>query len=255
MGGAIRISRGWIILVALAFVAGGCRGGVTPKSSATPKASKTAMTPVESAGSPSVARSVAGPEFTAKIDNPLFPYSSVRNTVFKGTDEGAEIQEEARVLDKAESVAGISVLVVEVKTMEDGELVERSTEYYAQRIDGSVWFFGERVDNIDDGEVTGHEGQWIAGEGNAKASTIMPAAPKVGDTFQPENVPGVADLQVKVIAADVAVSTPAGNFSGCIRTEDVSSMENTTEYSFYCRGVGLVRREFPDGSIDLVSYS
>lgn len=251
----MQLSRGLIVFAALAFIGAGCRGGgAIRESAATPKTSKTSMTPVESAGSPSTARSVAGPEFTTKVENPLLPYSSARNMVFKGIDEGAEVQLDVHVLDKPETVAGTGVLVVEVKSMEDGELVEKSTEYYAQRNDGSVWFFGERVDNIDDGEVTGHEGQWIAGEGNAKASTIMPAAPKVGDTFQPENVPGVADLQVKVIAANVSVSTPAGNFSGCIKTEDVSAMEKTTEYSFYCRGVGLVRREFPEGSIDLVSY-
>lgn len=248
----MRVSRVMVGVVVLAALAGGCRGGVVRKSSATPK---TSMSPLESAGSRAASPSVAGPEFTTKVDNPLLPYSSIRNVVFKGADEGLEVHDEVHVLDKPETVAGVNVLVVEAKSMEDGELVERSIEYYAQRSDGSVWFFGERVDNIDDGEVTGHEGQWIAGEGNAKPSTIMPAAPKVGDTFQPENVPGVAELQVKVVAVDVAVSTPAGNFSGCIRTEDVSALEKTTEYSFYCRGVGLVRRELPEGSIDLVSYS
>ena len=79
---------------------------------------------------------------------------------------------------------------------------------------------GERVDHYAGGEVVGHGGQWVTGEGDAQAGIFMPADPQVGDEFEQERAPGVAEDQSEILAVDESVETPAGSFSGCIKTED-----------------------------------
>lgn len=200
-------------------------------------------------------------EYSADVDHPLVPLSSVPLTVFEGferdPDNGEKIKVRvvSRVLDKTERIAGAEVAVVEVKDYEEGELVERTLDYYAQDQGGSVWYFGERVDDIEKGKVVGHEGQWLAGEGNAKPGIFMPAEPKLGDAFEQERAPGVAEDRSKVVDAGLEVTTPAGKFSDCIKTKDYAPLDKETEYKYYCPDVGLVREEPPGGRIDLIRYS
>ena len=82
----------------------------------------------------------------------------------------------------------------------------------------------------------------------------MPTQPTQGQTFEQEKAPGVAEDRSKIVAGDQSVSTPAGSFSGCLKTEDYSPLDNVTEYKYYCPGVGVVREEFPEGHLDLISY-
>jgi hypothetical protein len=198
--------------------------------------------------------------FSATVDHPLVPLSSVRVTVFEGVERDAKTGEEIRlrveshVLDKTERVAGVPVAVVEVKDFEDGELVEHTFDYYAEREDGSVWYFGERVDDYEGGEIVGHGGQWLAGEGGAKPGLFMPAKAKVGATFEQERAPGVAEDRSTIVAVGLSVTTPAGKFSRCTKTRDVAPLDNVTELKYYCPRVGLVREEPPGGQLELVSY-
>src|SRR5215211_3710150 len=199
-------------------------------------------------------------QFSAAVDHALVPLSSVRVTLFEGSERDPEsgekikIRIESRVLDRTEMVAGVEVAVVEVKDFENGELVERTLDFYAQHEDGSVWYFGEHVDDIEERKVVGHEGQWLAGKGNAKAGTFMPAEPQVGEEFEQERAPGVAEDRSTVVAVGLEVTTPAGTFSDCIKTRDFAPLDNVTEFKYYCPDVGLVREEPPDGRIDLVSF-
>lgn len=199
-------------------------------------------------------------DFQALVDNPLFPLGSLGPKMFQGeepdpdTGETLDTRLESTVLPDTDTIAGVEVTVLEEKDYENGELVERTLDYFAQHEDGSVWYFGERVDEYEGGKVVGHEGQWLAGEGDNQPGIYMPAEPKVGDEFAQEMAPGVAEDRSRVIAVDQTATTPAGTFTGCIKTEDFSPLDNVTEYKYYCPGVGLVREEPPEGFLDLVSY-
>jgi hypothetical protein len=193
-------------------------------------------------------------QFSATVDNALFPLSTIRATLFEGTEEGAEIRSESRVLERTGQVAGVPVTVVDVREHEDGALVEHTRDYYAQHADGGVRYMGEAVDDIEDGKIVGHEGQWLAGKGNAKPGVFMPADPKVGDAFEQERAPGVAEDRSEVVAVGLNVTTPAGRFDDCIKTKDFAPLDNNTEFKYYCAGVGLVREQFPEGRLDLVRY-
>jgi hypothetical protein len=194
------------------------------------------------------------------VDNKFVPLSSVKFSVFRGsepdeeTDEMVETRVEQRVQQKPAKIAGFPVRVVQVKDFEGGALVEQTLDYYTQCNDGSVWYVGEKVNDIEDGEVVSHGGQWLAGKNGAKPGLFMPAEPKVDDSFQQERAPGVAEDQSTVLATGVDVTTPAGMFKGCVKTKDYAPIDKTTEFKLYCPDVGLVREELEEGSSDLVRY-
>jgi len=214
-------------------------------------------------GAKQVAPTVNPADFQAKVDHPLFPLSSRGAKVFEGEERDPETGEviktrlESTLLPQTDVVAGVEVTVLQEKDYENGEngeLVESTLDYFAQHRDGSVYYFGERVDKYEGGKVVGHEGQWLAGEGANEPGIYMPAKLVLGQTFEQEKAPGLAEDASKVVALDETVTTPAGSFSGCVKTEDFSPLDKTTEFKYYCPGVGLAREEPPGGHLDLISY-
>jgi hypothetical protein len=194
--------------------------------------------------------------YRARVDHPLFPLKRVRKMLYRGTEDGVRIKIESRVRDRRVRVAGVLATAVDVKERENGKLVERSTDYYAQDRAGNVWYLGERVDDIENGKVTGHDGQWIAGRKGARRGLFLPAAPQVGQSFRLTRAPGVSRDRVAVVAIDATVTTPAGRFTGCLKTRetDLLHRHSRPERKFYCPNVGLVRERPSDGIVDLVKY-
>jgi hypothetical protein len=194
------------------------------------------------------------------VDNRLIAFARVRRTVLAGTERDPEthktlrIRVDSRVLRKRRTIGGIRVTVVSARDYENGELVEHTLDYYAQRRDGTVIYVGEDIDDIEHGKVVSHKGQWRAGRRGARAGIFMPAHPKVGDTFQQERAPGVAEDMSKVEAVGVRVRTPAGTFRNCVRTRDFSPLDSIVEHKHYCPGVGLVREREPASIANLVLY-
>jgi hypothetical protein len=150
---------------------------------------------------------------------------------------------------------GVPVVVLQVLEYEDGELVESTRDYHAQHADGSVWYFGEDVDNIEDGTVVNHDGSWLAGEGENQPSLFIPADPQPFDTMAQEQAPGLAEDISTVVQTDLSVQVAAGTFSGCIWTVDVNPLEVASEFKHYCPGPGLVREENAAGVTELVEIS
>jgi hypothetical protein len=198
-------------------------------------------------------------ELSPAVDHPLVPLTSVPVKIFTGeeideTGETIALRIDERVLTRSEQVAGVSVTVVKVDDYYNGELGKTTEDYFAQAPDGTVYYLGERVNELQDGRVVGHEGAWLTEPNGNPPGVFMPPAPTVGNTFDQEQIPGVAEAQSKVIAIDQTVTTAKGTFAGCIQTEDLELLDGTTEQKYYCPGVGLVREEFPGGYIELLDF-
>lgn len=211
-------------------------------------------------GEPSGVPGIDPKDFQTTIDNEFFPLSSLGPKVFEGAERDPETGEvtatrvESAVLPDTAEVGNVPVLVVEEKDYENGGLVESTLDYYAQHKDGTVYYFGERVDEYEEGKVVGHSGQWLAGEGENQPGVFMPATVEVGQKFEQERAPGVAEDRSKVVTVGESRTTPAGTFTDCIKTEDFDPIGGVTESKFYCSSVGLVREELPDGYLDLIAY-
>ena len=126
-----------------------------------------------------------------------------------------------------------------VKEYEGGKLKEATVDYFAQRRDGAVIYFGQRVDNYRNGKVVAHRGEWIAGRKKAKRGLFMPANPKVGQVFVQERAPGIAVDRSTVLAVGGTVTTPAGTFGNCMKVRDYAVLDKVE------RDQVLLRRHRP----------
>jgi hypothetical protein len=149
------------------------------------------------------------------------------------------------VLDETKEVDGIVTRVVEEREWKNNELYEVARNFFA--IDPEtkdVFYFGEEVDFYSDGKIVDHKGSWLAGENDAKSGLIMPGEPKVGMMYYQEVAPEVAMDRAEIIDLNYELETPAGTFSGCLKTKEGTSLNlSETEYKTYAAGIGLIQDE------------
>lgn len=193
----------------------------------------------------------AGP-FSLIINNPFFPLFVGDELVLEGEDdEGTFLEIIITVLDETEVVAGVTTRVVEEEESEDGEIVEISRNFFAQAPDGTVCYFGEDVDDFEDGMIVGHDGEWRAGENGNLPGIIMPGNPQVGQVFQQEAAPGIAEDQAEIVALGETIDIPAGMFSDTLTSLDCNPNENgATDEKVYINDIGLAI----DEDAELVSF-
>ena len=190
--------------------------------------------------------------FSLIIDNEFFPLVVGSETVLEGEDdEGTFIEIIITVLDETEEVAGVMTRVVEEAEFEDGEMVEISRNFFAQAEDGTVCYFGEDVDDFEDGQVVSNEGEWRAGEDGNVPGIIMPGNPEVGMVYSQESAEGVAEDQAEILMFGETIDLPAGTFSDTLTSLDCNPLEeDSTDEKVYIRGIGLAI----DEDAELVSF-
>ncbi len=152
-------------------------------------------------------------------------------------------------------MAGVTCIVVRDVVKKNGVLVEDTYDWYAQDNESNVWYFGEDVKNYDEnGNFEDNEGSWEAGVNGAKPGIIMMASPILEYPYRQEYYFENAEDWGKVIAKGVSVTTPAGTYDDCIKTEDWNALEpGVIEYKYYAPGVGFVKEETAGGgTVELV---
>lgn len=180
------------------------------------------------------------------ISNPLFPISRLQSTVLLGTVDGLPFRTETTLMPttKAITVNGRVIQTSESQYVAwlGGRLHEVALDWYAQADDGGVWYLGEDVFNFEDGVVADREGTWLAGR-DGVAAMIMPAAPKTGDVYRPENSCPLVFEEVTVKSVGVTVTGPSGPVSGAIIVNELH-MDGSREDKTFAPGYG----EFFTGS-------
>jgi hypothetical protein len=179
--------------------------------------------------------------FTDNITNPYFPLKPGTTFIYEGKRDDTPRRTEMTVTKETKLIMGVRCVVVRDILTTNTELVEKTTDWYAQDTDGNVWYFGEDTAEYENGKVTSTAGTWMAGVDGALPGIIMKAAPKVGDGYRQEYRPGVAEDYAKVLKLDATAQVPAGNYDGVVVTEDSDLLDTTKlEQKFYARGVGFV---------------
>jgi hypothetical protein len=195
------------------------------------------------------------PSFTepATVTNPLFPVVAGGQTLQLGHEEGEPLRVEVTTLPRTRTVtwAGrqIDAVVSQYVAYRSGRIAEVALDYYAQDDDGGVWYLGEDVDNYEDGVVADHEGSWLAGE-DGPGGLIMPAEPRRGAVYRPENIPDLVFEEVTVQDDGVTADGPRGPVDGAIATEE-HLMEGTVEHKVFAPGYGEFRAEAADELVEV----
>jgi hypothetical protein len=187
-------------------------------------------------------------DFVAEIDNPYLGFERGRVFRYEGeTDAGLETIV-VEVTHNTKMILGVGTTVVHDQAYLDGELVEDTFDWYAQDIDGNVWYFGEDSKVIEGGVVVSTEGSWEAGVDGAMPGVVMLAEPVVGVKYQQEFADDVAEDMAKVLSLKKTIEVPYGSFDGCLMTAEWSHLEpGAREFKYYAPGVGLVLELSPAG--------
>ena len=119
------------------------------------------------------------------------------------------------------------------------QIDEVAIDRYAQADDGAVWYFGEDVYDYVDGAIVHTEGTWLAGRDGPPAM-IMPATPKVGAVFRPENVIGIVFEEVEVTEVDKSVDGPDGPIRDAIVTRELH-LDGSYSDKIFAPGIGEFR--------------
>lgn len=178
-------------------------------------------------------------------------FSTVGRNRFFSLDPGYQLVLESSeekvvitVLDKTKIIGGVETRVIEEREEKDGKLVEVSRNFFAIcKEHHDVFYFGEEVDDYEDGRIVGHGGAWRADEPGSKAGIIMPGTILLGARHYHEISPKAMD-RAEMIADDVTMTTPAGTFTNCIRVEETSGLDPEEKYyKTYAPGIGIIQDE------------
>lgn len=195
--------------------------------------------------------------FSSPLDvtNPFFPVVPGAVKVYRGRSDGSRTSVVDIYLATTREflVDGVPVAcrTMQETEFEDGALSEISVNWFAQSDDGTVYYFGETVDEYEDGAIVGHGGSWVVGApapgdpagtmSVAAPAVFFPGTPEVGDEFRPEDLPdGNVEIgTIRRLARKVKV--PAGRFEGCAEVREFHLPDEETETKWYAPGTGVIR--------------
>nr|MBX2882275.1 hypothetical protein [Granulosicoccus sp.] len=88
---------------------------------------------------------------SATVDNRWFPLVPGTTNILEGQNEEGDIETVViTVSHEIREINGISSAIVIDREYEDGELVEETFDWYAQDLEGHVWYMGEASTEFDD---------------------------------------------------------------------------------------------------------
>ncbi len=196
--------------------------------------------------------------FTTVIDNEYLPFPVGAHWVYESeTDEGLETID-ITVLPETRVICGVECVSVRDVVSLDGEPVEDTIDWYAQDMDGNVWYFGEISFNFEDGFVANIDGSWLAGEDGAKPGIVMLGNPTVGTTYRQEWLLGEAEDAATVLSTNATVEIDFDTFTNCVQTEDFLPPEpDALEHKYYAPGIGFIyeTKADSDETVELISVS
>ena len=227
--------RLFALAVLVAGTAAACsENGSAP--SATP-AGKPSFPPAVSPYDPQIDPS----DFVEGIDNPYMPFEPGTTLVYEGVSEDEKETVTVFVTDKTKEILGITATVVRDVVTVEGQIAEKTFDWYAQDRYGNVWYLGEDSKEYEDGKPVSSAGSWEAGVDRAKPGIVMLGDPRVGDRYRQEYYKGEAEDFGQVVTLDESVDVPHGSFDDVLVTKDWTPLEpKVLENKYYARGVGVV---------------
>jgi len=193
---------------------------------------------------------------SARITNPYLPISKFHRTVLKGVDTGQHLRI-VRTLQhrkKAFTYQGRAVKAAVVKdvvtNVKAGRVIERTIDYFAQDEAGTVYYFGEDVNEYPRHGPVSHEGQWRLGRDTNTPGVLMPAHPKLGDSFKAEAVPQVTHETDHVVAAGMTENVAGHTYRHVIKVRENAGPPPEVEFKTYSPGTGVITEA--NGGVHLI---
>lgn len=194
--------------------------------------------------------------FAARVDHPYFPLVPGTKLVYREAGHEKTSENELTVLTDTRVILGVTCTIVHDVVRENGKVKEDTYDWYAQDVDGNVWYFGEDTKEFLPRGRVSTEGSWEAGKKGGRAGIIMPAKIAPGAPYRQEYAPGEAEDMGQIVGVGEKVVVPFGTYDDCVRTKDWSLLETGHEFKWYARGIGFVRAESASHEVEeLVSVT
>lgn len=191
--------------------------------------------------------------FVSTIDNPCFPLYPGTTFIYAGKADGEVERNSVVVTFRKKLILGVETTVVLDTVWNDGEIAEKTFDWYAQDTQGNVWYFGEFSQEYENGVPINTAGSWVAGVDGAKPGIIMPAHPRVGQTYRQEYYAGEAEDMARVLRLDARFSVPNGAFDDVLVTRDWTPLEpGFAERKFYAPCIGNIAVRQVEGGRDFL---
>lgn len=192
--------------------------------------------------------------------NPYFSLQPGRRLVLEGDDDGEAVRLELTILALTRVVDFVApngqamrvvTRVLEEREWKDGELAEVSRNFLARcKQTNDVFYFGEEVDNYEDGQIVDHGGSWQAGVNGAQPGILVPARFLLGARYYQEQAPGIALDRAENVEMGLTLHLAGRRLRDCVAVAETSAIESGESAKVYCPGVGLVL----DDDVELTSF-
>ena len=200
--------------------------------------------------------------FVKTIDNRYFPLKPGTTFRYKGVQEDGKtpLTDVEVVTHQTKEILGVRSTVVRDTVSSRGKPIERTFDWYAQDMDGNVWYVGEDTCELKHGKFVKMSDSWEGGVNGAKPGIIMPGHPRRGDQYRQEYYPRHALDQARVLGSGGPVNVPYGSFRHTLLTVETSPRldPGVRERKYYVAGVGDIKEHTVSGNheqIQLVSVT
>jgi hypothetical protein len=193
---------------------------------------------------------------SAKITNPYLPISKFHRTILKGVDTGQHLRIVRTLQNRTQTFQyhGKSVKAAVVKdvvtNLKAHRVIERTIDYFAQDKAGTVYYFGEDVNEYPRHGPVSHEGQWRLGRDTKTPGVLMPAHPKLGDAFQSEAVPHITHETDHVVAVGMTKRVAGHTYHHVIKVRENAGPPPEVEFKTYSPGTGVITEA--NGGVHLI---
>jgi len=189
--------------------------------------------------------------------NPYLPLVQGNEWIYEGKtidDEGEEEIETitVNVTNRTKLIDGITCIEVRDEAQVDEAAVEVTFDWYAQHINGDVWYCGEISQNYENfegnhpeiPELVDIDGSRKTGRDGAKPGILLPFLPVVGDIHRQEVAWGDAEDVIKILAINETESSSLGPHAcsgDCLVTNDFTPLDSeANENKYYAPDTGLI---------------
>lgn len=181
--------------------------------------------------------------FSSQGRNPYFILEPGYRLTLESQSKGEHVVLTITVLHETLMVDGVETRIVEEHETVNDVVAEISRNYFALCApSNTVFYFGEDVDNYENGAIANHDGSWRAGVNGARAGVNMPGLNLVGARYFQEVAPGVALDRAETQSVTESVSTPLGQLEHVLKVKESSALEKKARsLKLYAPDIGLIK--------------
>ena len=191
-------------------------------------------------------------DFGKVVNNPYFPLPVGRTWVYKGVKDGKTQVDRVHVTSATRKIEGIMAMTVTDVARHHGRLLEKTTDWYAQAKDGTVWYLGERTAAYLPGGKVDRSGSWIAGVKDAEPGIVMKPHPRVPDAYRQEFMRGNAEDTAWIVIRGGQLAVPAGKFHRTLTSLEFTRLEpGVIDQKVYAPGVGIISEQAVRGPAEV----